>query len=303
VVVLARGAPAVGLPLPRDARGRRKAFVVQYGFRLALVLLLLLPLLPLVTRPGDAGTPAMARSGGRTMVVMDVSGSISAALSQAFARTLASLRNEDPSRRAGLVIFADGAHLVMPPSISAADLAAFSRFFAERDLRRDDVAHAAESLIPGLLPGSLTGSPSNPWASAWAGGTTISAGLLAADHALGSTRGGTIVLISDLRDGEDPPGLGAALSRLDAHGRSLAIVGVGAARADISTYVSRGARLVEHLHVTPAATRDRTISEPHAAGRGGVRALAVVLAAVALAALVWWRTPLRLQGTAPGTAP
>jgi len=302
VVVLALKAPAAGIPLPSGAPRRRARAIEQRGFRAALVLLLLLPLLPLVTRPGTGGTPTIARSGGRTMVVMDVSGSISAPLSQAFARTLASLRDDDPRRRAGLVIFADRAHVVMPPTVSAADLAGFSRYFAARNLMRDDLARAAELFIPGLLPGSLTGSSSNPWASAWSGGTTISSGLIAADRALGRGSGGTVVLISDLRDGEDPGVLGDALGRLESHGRKLAIVGVGAAQADISTYVSRGALLVDHPRVTAATTRDRTIAQAKAAGSGSARALAVLLAAVALGAVIWWRTPLRLHPAAPRKA-
>ena len=299
VVVLALGAPAVGIPLP-PAGTRRRTIVVQRLFRLTLVLLLLVPFLPLLTRPGGGGAPAIARSGGRTMVVVDVSGSISAPLSRAVARTLASLRDDDAGRRAGLVIFADGAHAVTPPSVSAADLAGFSRFFAGIDLSRDGVARASEKLIPGLLAGSLTGSSSNPWASAWAGGTTISAGLLAADRALGREQGGTVILISDLRDGEQPAALGDALSRLDAHGRRLAVVGVGAAKADISTYVARGAVIVARPRVAAAVTHDRTISQADATGPGALRALAVVLAAAALAALVWWRAPLRLHGAAEG---
>jgi len=237
------------------------------------------------------------------MVVVDVSGSISVPLSRAFARTLSSLRDDDSHRRAGLVIFADAARVVMPPTTSAADLARFSRYFDGRTLLGDKLARAAESLIPGLLPGSLTGSSANPWANAWSGGTAISTGLRAADRALGRTPGGTIVLVSDLRDGEVPRALGDALDRLDANGRRLVVVGVGATQTDISTYVSRGALLVSQPRVTATVIHDRTVEDASASAQGGLRMLAVLAAAVALTALVWWRAPLPLPARASRLTP
>jgi hypothetical protein len=298
VVALAAVTVLGGTPgLPLAATGATGA-ARPAGLWLArgsLVLLLLLPLAAAAQRLRAERGVVTERSKGNTMVVMDVSGSISLTLSNAFARTLASLGTDDPRRRAGLVVFSDEAHTVAPPNIPARDLARFSRYFVVRPLRSSLIAHEAERVVPGLLPGMLIGASPNPWANAWPGGTRISRGLLVADRALGGTRGGTIVLVSDLQDGEDPASLGKALSRLAAHKRTLAVVGVGASAGDVAPYVSRGAVVVPHPRVTAAAIRDHAVSAGSTSGRPALRALAAVAAAIAVAALAWWRAPLPLH--------
>ena len=300
LVVLALAALAatgggLGLPLAPE-RGPHGARVAGLWLtRGALVLLLLLPLAAAAQRLRAERGVVTQHSRGRTMVVMDVSGSISPTLSNAFARTLASLSADDPRRRAGLVVFADNAHTVVPPSITARDLARFSRYFVARPPKSSALAQAAERLVPGLLPGMLIGASPNPWANAWTGGTRIARGLLVADHALGTKRGGTILLVSDLHDGEEPAALGRALDRLASHSRRLAVVGVGASPGDIATYVARGAVLVRHPRVAAAAIDDRTVTAGTTNGRPWWRAVAAATAAIALAGLAWWRAPLPLR--------
>jgi hypothetical protein len=287
------GAP--GLPLAATGAAGRGRLAALWAARAALVLLLLVPLAAAAQRLRAERGLATQRSKGSTMVVMDVSGSISLSLSNAFARTLASLGADDPRRRAGLVVFSDDAHTVAPPTIPARDLARFSRYFVVRPLRSNVLAHEAEQVVPGLLPGMLVGASPNPWANAWPGGTRISRGLLAADRALGALRGGTIVLVSDLHDGEDPGALGKALDKLGAHRRTLAVVGVGASAGDVATYVSRGAVVVPHPRVAAGAIHDRAVSAGSTNGRPALRALMAVAAAIAAAALAWWWAPLPLH--------
>src|SRR5262249_23402123 len=179
-VVAVRGG-GLGLPLAPapDPRGARVAAL--WFARGALVLLLLLPLAAAAQRLRAERGVVTRHSAGRTMVVMDVSGSISPTLSNAFARTLASLSADDPRRRAGPVVFAANGHAVGPPSIPARDLACFSRYFVARPPKSNALVQAAERLVPGLLPGMLIGASPNPWANAWPGGTRIARGLLVAD--------------------------------------------------------------------------------------------------------------------------
>jgi hypothetical protein len=122
-----------------------------------------------------------------TIVVLDLSGSISGPASARSGFVLRSLAANDPDRlRVGLVLFSDVAQEALPPDTKPAELLPYARYFP---------AKAQNFGAP---------YPDNPWATSFSSGTTISRGLalarrlVARDH-LGTAR---VVLVSDLFDAD-----------------------------------------------------------------------------------------------------
>jgi hypothetical protein len=158
---------------------------------------------------------------GDTIVVLDVSASISTDTYAQIGATLATLARSD--RRLGLVVFSDQAYLALPQGTPAADLAPLVRLFTPKRARR--------GFAPTLPP--------NPWTSTFSGGTKISAGLTLA-HSLAVGEGGrlpTVVLVSDLSD--DPRDLTRLESILLAYRRDripVRIVGLAPAASDLALF-------------------------------------------------------------------
>jgi hypothetical protein len=159
---------------------------------------------------------ALLPAGKRPVVVLDVSASITGAASRRVLDTLQTLANAGGT--AGLIVFSDAAYQMLPPSAPASELRSLFRFF-----------------VP--IAGSNGGpsfSPSNPWTSSFSSGTQIAVGIDAARRALqqAHVHNGSIVLVSDLADGEDPAILASAISRLRASKIPLRIVPLFPARRD-----------------------------------------------------------------------
>jgi hypothetical protein len=119
-----------------------------------------------------------------TIVVLDVSASISADTYSRIGAVLASLARS--RGRLGLVVFSDAAYEALPPGTPAADLGPLVRYF---------------TLPPQSRVGFAPTFPPNPWLGTFTAGTRISAGLaLAHDIAVAGTHRPVVVLVSDLDD-------------------------------------------------------------------------------------------------------
>jgi len=182
---------------------------------------------------------------GSTIVVLDVSASVSTDTYQQIASTLSELAHA--GGRLGLVVFSDQAYLALPQGTPAADLLPLVRLFTP-----------SRPSQPGFAP-TL---PVSPWTSTFSGGTRISAGLaLAHQLAVGTGTGSPahVVLISDLSD--DPNDLERLASVLLAYRRdgvSMRIVGLDPEPSDLALYQSA----LPASHVTtvppPSDTSART---------------------------------------------
>jgi hypothetical protein len=137
----------------------------------------------------EASSTTPRRTYATTIVVLDVSSSITRRNYSTIVRTLDAVARGGAGRRAGLILFSDTAQEALPPETPASEVRAFSRYF-----------------IP--LPGqsaAIGGGiqyPSNPWFERFTGGTAISSGLALArrvahaDHVPHAR----VLLASDLAD-------------------------------------------------------------------------------------------------------
>lgn len=131
---------------------------------------------------------------GETVVIIDLSGSITTQGNLMIARTLDGFHNYPPDRRAAVVYFSSTATLGSPPSSPAADLSGLARFFAPSTTRKR-----------------------GGWAGSFDGGTIISRAIAVARRVLERARArhGRVVLLSDLQDNpKDLPRLHDQLVRL-----------------------------------------------------------------------------------------
>jgi hypothetical protein len=163
---------------------------------------------------GDLAS-ALASGGTGSVVVLDVSGSITDHGSAQIQRTLADeIRAAGPGGRVGLVLFSDVAMEALPPSAPARALQQFRRFFIavkKRGGQGTDATTAVDSSGARMLD-----YPQSPWGVAFSGGTTISSGLREAREDLrrAGLAGGRVLLLSDLVDApQDVPELRQELRR------------------------------------------------------------------------------------------
>ena len=191
------------------------------GVLLALVALGSLVAAILVARHPHTRTLVPLDAPGGTIVVLDLSASISTDTFSQIGATLSTLARDDG--RLGLVAFSDQAYEALPPGTPASDLAPLVRLFTPTG--------GGGGFAPTLPP--------NPWTSSFSGGTKISAGLTLA-HTLAVAnprRPATVVLVSDLSD--DPRDLQRLGSVLLAYRRDhvpVRIVGLNAAPADVALF-------------------------------------------------------------------
>lgn len=161
-------------------------------------------------------------SGGNTIVVLDLSASISTDTYAQIGATLSTLARSDG--KLGLVLFSDQAYEAMPQGTPARDLVPLARLFV-----------VPQQTSPGFAPAI----PPNPWTASFSGGTKISAGLTLA-HTLAVASPGApsqVVLVSDLSD--DPGDLTRLGSILLAYRRDhvpVRIVGLNPADADLAFF-------------------------------------------------------------------
>jgi hypothetical protein len=219
-----------------------------YTVRLALALLCVgaAVAFALVARHPHTRTIVPLPSHADTILVLDLSASISSDTFSRIGGTLAALSRS--GSRLGLVVFSDQAYEAFPPGTPAADLAPFVRYF---------------TLPKQQAPGFAPSFPANPWQSTFTGGTRISAGLdLAHVIALAGGRRATVVLVSDLDD--DPGDLPRLASVLLAYRRDhvpVRIIGLAASADNLALFtrlLSPQPVVVEAPTLAEAPPRDTT---------------------------------------------
>jgi hypothetical protein len=218
----------------------------------------------LAARHPDTRVLVPLSSRGDTVVVLDLSASISTDTYSQIGATLSSLARSNG--RLGLVLFSDEAYEALPQGTPADDLAPLVRLF---------------TLPRTTQPGFAPTLPPNPWTASFSGGTRISAGLTLA-HTIATSSGKarpTVVLVSDLSD--DPRDLARLGSILLAYRRDhipVRIVGLDPAPADVALF--RRA-----LTPAPAIVRAPAPGAPAPRTRTGFPWPLVVCALLACAAL------------------
>jgi hypothetical protein len=177
------------------ARSARRTTAVRAT--LAVVSLTLLALAFLQSRTAGAPVGALLPAGSSSVVVLDISASISGATNRRVRATLSTLAFSKAT--AGLVVFSDSGYELLPPGTPTRELRPLLRFFTP----------TGRSAIGPVYP-------PNPWNGTFTGGTRISAGLNEARLALrrAHIRDGVVVLVSDLEDPEDPGALADAVNAL-----------------------------------------------------------------------------------------
>ena len=168
VVVLTRRSRPLAVPLadaPAFRRAARRTALVRTVLALALIGLLA-GCVATIRQPADP-FDALVPKGSNTVVVLDVSASVSDLVYREIARTMTGLvETAGDDRRIGLVLFSDVAQEALPPGTPAAELRPFIRYFEpqERAERRQEAellperrprrpaadAVSAESVVPKL---------------------------------------------------------------------------------------------------------------------------------------------------------
>jgi hypothetical protein len=147
---------------------------------------------------------SLVSSGRSTVVVLDISQSVSDLVYREIARTLDGIMTSAGERgRVGLVLFSDVGLEALPPGSRASELAAFARFFRPRS-EQGVAAKPIYYRAAGPTEQIGTQYPLNPWFGHFSGGTQISTGLRVARLALKREgEQGRVVLLSDLAEADD----------------------------------------------------------------------------------------------------
>ena len=199
-----RGRAVLPLPLagtPGLARPARRTALLRGGLVAAIGGVLAIAYLAAPRPTGELDS--LVASGRSTVVVLDISQSVSDLVYREIARTLEGIVTAaGDSGRVGLVLFSDVAQEALPPGSRAAELAAFARFFRPRQ-ERGVAAKPAYYRAAGPTEQVGTQYPLNPWFGRFSGGTQISTGLRVARVALAREgQEGRVVLLSDLAEAE-----------------------------------------------------------------------------------------------------
>jgi hypothetical protein len=262
---------------PRLAGAARRTLAVRS--LLAIVVLGSVVVALLLARHPNTRTLVPLSSGGDTIVVLDLSASISTDTYSQIGSTLSGLARSNG--RLGLVLFSDQAYEALPQGTPAADLAPLVRLFT---LPKQTQAGFAPTLPP------------NPWTKSFSGGTKISAGLTLA-HTLAVASPGrrsTVVLVSDLSD--DPRDLTRLASILLAYRRDaipVRIVGLNPAPADIALF-RRSLSPAPTVVTAPAAGESAPVTRT---GFPWALVVCILLACGALASMQVWGPRLEWGGT------
>jgi hypothetical protein len=281
-----RDAPALGL------RSRRTAFT-RFGL-LALLGGALAATFMLVPRP-TGELSSLVPSGRNTLVVLDMSQSVSDLVYREIARTLQGVVTATgPNGRVGLVLFSDVAQLALPPGSHAVDLQPFTTFFRPKD-QRGMTGKPIYYRAAGPTEQALVQYPLNPWFGHFSAGTQISTGLALARSALTRVGGGRAILLSDLQDDvADLPRLTRELVAWSGDpALELRIVALPpATAADKSIFTQITGRPEDVVDSLDLATGNRGAGEPRQGMSIPFLAVVLVLALVLSASLLR-ATPLR----------
>jgi hypothetical protein len=283
--------PALGSVARRTA-AFRIGLVAAIGGTLAAVYLI---------APRPAGELSdLVVSGRNTMVVVDVSRSISDLVYREVARTLEGIVTAaGGTGRVGLVLFSDSALEALPPGSPASELVPFIRYFRPRH-ERGTVAKTAYSRTTGLVERIGTQYPLSPWWALFSGGTRISTGLRVARVALERDQvPGRVILLSDLDNADDDlPGLTRELVAYEQNPllelRVVALPPSTAVQQSIFRRITGDRNLV--VSSLALATGNQRAGEP-AGGIAWPFAAAVAVLALVLAANEALGTPLRWRPT------
>jgi hypothetical protein len=206
-----------------DAPALRRPARWTFAIRVALAAIALgaaAAFLFLSRHPQTRTAVALPRNAS-TIVVLDVSASISSDTYSRIGGTLASIARSNAPL--GLVVFSDIAYEALPPGVPASDLTPLVRYF---------------TLPTQSQPGFAPTFPPNPWSSAFSAGTKISSGLeLAHAIAVAQPRRPEVVLVSDLDD--DPGDLARLTSVVAAYRRDavpVRVVGLNPSPQDVALF-------------------------------------------------------------------
>lgn len=169
----------------------------------AMVAALMVGLAAVLVREPTDRVSALLSADESTVIVLDVSASVSDLVYDEIARTLSLIANTpDDSVRVGLVLFSDVAQVALPAGTLPRELQPFVRFFLPKS---EPSARDRPSFY--RPAGPFAPAPVNyivsPWFTDFGGGTTISRGLVAAREVIADAGGrGSVLLISDLDNRE-----------------------------------------------------------------------------------------------------
>jgi hypothetical protein len=276
--------PALPLADARRYHGfaRRTAMArwILAGLAVALLVLALLS-----ARGGRTTNTALLPSGSRSVVVLDLSASLS---SDTFSREGATIsRLAESGGRMSLVVFSDVAYEAMPLGTPASELRPIARLFTL------PARTATQGAAPTL--------PLNPWTNTFTSGTSISTGLAVAADVLrsGHVRGGQIILVSDLADDpNDLTRLTQILLQLRREQVTVHAIALDPAAGDAAFFQRLLGKLgAISLAGAPTAETTRTVPSNDAGLPRELIGLAAVLL-VLLAANEWFGARLPLTRTA-----
>lgn len=261
---------------PALRRPARLTFLVRTG--LAAVALGAAVAFLVLSRNPHTRTVVPLPHDASTIVVLDVSASISSDTYARIGGTLAALARSDAP--IGLVVFSDSAYEALPPGVPASDLQPFVRYFT---LPKTPQSGAAQSFPP------------NPWTASFSGGTRISSGLeLAHAIATAQAKRSTVVLVSDLDD--DPNDVAALSVVTAAYQRDhvpIRVVGLNPSEQNVALFERL---LGGDVPVAQAPTLDQLAPHDVTPFPWTLLALAL-LAAAALAAREAWSPRLEWSAT------
>jgi hypothetical protein len=242
----------------------------------AAALIAVVAALIVARRPQEAGRGFVPTS-GETVVVLDVSASLSA---DTFSREGAALERLSRSTgRLGLIVFSDTAYVALPLGTPARELMPVARQFA--------ISGAPQS-------GAAPSLPVNPWSATFTSGTKISEGLDLAQEMLARAhaRRGHVFLVSDLADDpQDILNVSAALLSLYRMGTSIAAVGLDPSPADTAYFGRLLGRLGQpSISTAPTAEQAAREAPPTTAARRTTM-IGLALAALSILAGLEWYLP------------
>lgn len=206
-----------------DAPALRRPARLTLAVRAALALAALGAVVAflLVSRHPHTQTVVPLAHDATTIVVLDVSASISTDTYARIGGTLAAIARS--GARIGLVLFSDVAYEALPPGVPASDLAPFVRYF---------------TLPSQTQAGFAPTFPDNPWTSTFSAGTRCSAGMeLARTIASAQARRPTVLLVSDLDDDpNDLPQLAGVMAAYHRDGIPVHVVGLNPSPQDVTLF-------------------------------------------------------------------